>query len=51
MTPACALTGNRTGDPLVCRLAVNPLSHTSPGPSFSFSFFYNFYLLIFTEKT
>ena len=26
---ACALTGNRTGDPLVCRLALSPLSHTS----------------------
>ena len=39
-TQACALTGNRTGDPLACRLALNPLSHTSqsfhhhfiPGP-------------------
>ena len=28
-TQACALTGNRTGDPLVCRPALNPLSHTS----------------------
>ena len=27
---ACALTGNRTCDPLVCRLALNPLSQ--PGP-------------------
>ena len=26
---ACALTGNRTGDPLVHRLALNLLSHTS----------------------
>ena len=26
-TQSCALTGNRTGDPLVQRLAVNPLSH------------------------
>ena len=30
-TQACVLTGNRTGDPLVCRLALNPLSHTSQG--------------------
>ena len=28
-TQACALTGNRTGDLLVCRPAHNPLSHTS----------------------
>ena len=28
---ACALTGNRTGNPLVHRLALNPLSHTSQG--------------------
>ena len=36
-TQACVLTGNRTGDPLVLRLALNPLSHTSQGlvsPSF-----------------
>ena len=33
-TQACALTGNQTGDPLVCRLALNPLSHTSQGWSF-----------------
>ena len=30
-TQACALTGNRTGDPLVHRPALNPLSHTSQG--------------------
>ena len=28
---ACALTGNQTSDPLVHRLALNPLSHTSQG--------------------
>ena len=28
-TQACALTGNQTGNPLLCRLALNPLSHTS----------------------
>ena len=30
-TQACALTGNRTSNPLVCRPALNPLSHTSRG--------------------
>ena len=30
-TQACALTGNWTSDPLVLRLALNPLSHTSQG--------------------
>ena len=30
-TQTCALTGNRTDDPLVHRLALNPLSHTSRG--------------------
>ena len=28
-TQACALTGNQTSDPLVCRAVLNPLSHTS----------------------
>ena len=28
-TQACVLTGNRTNDPLVHRLALNPLNHTS----------------------
>ena len=36
VTQACALTGNRTGDPLICRPALNPLSHTSQGWSFFF---------------
>ena len=35
-TQACALTGNGTGDPLVSRQAVNPLSHTSQGSAFFF---------------
>ena len=30
-TPVCALTGNRTSDLLVHRLALSPLSHTSQG--------------------
>ena len=29
--PACALTGNRTSDPVVCRWALSPWSHTSQG--------------------
>ena len=33
-TQARALTGNRTSDPLVCRLAQNPLSHASRGSLF-----------------
>ena len=35
-TQACALTGNQTHDPLVCRLALNPLSHTSQGRTLTF---------------
>ena len=31
ITQACALTGNRTSNPLVRRLTLNPLSHTSQG--------------------
>ena len=30
----CALTRNRTSNPLVCRLALNPLRHTSQGSFF-----------------
>ena len=30
-TQACALTGNWTSDPLIRRLALNPLSHTRQG--------------------
>ena len=30
-TQTCAQTGNQTGNPLVCRPALNPLSHTSQG--------------------
>ena len=33
-TQACALTGNETGNPWVCRLAFNPLSHTNHQESF-----------------
>ena len=38
-TQACALTGNQTGDPLVHRLALNPLSCTSQG-SFLILYFF-----------
>ena len=34
-TPACAPAGNQTHDLLVCRPALNPLSHTSQGFSFT----------------
>ena len=37
-TQACALTGNQTRDPLVHRLVLSPLSHTSQG---SFVLSYN----------
>ena len=33
-TQTCALTGNQTSDPLVLRLVLNPLSHTSQGRKF-----------------
>ena len=35
-TQACTLPGNRTGDLLVCRPALNPLSHTSQGTKVAF---------------
>ena len=31
--PGMCPTGIQTGNPLVCRLVLNPLSHTSQGPS------------------
>ena len=34
----CALTGNRTGDPLVHKSAFNPLSHTSQGRNYFLKF-------------
>ena len=37
-TQACALTGNRTRDPLVCRYALNPLNHTSQGSCLNFPY-------------
>ena len=36
-TQACALTGNRTSDPLVHRPALSPLSYTSQGNRNSFN--------------
>ena len=41
-TQSCALTGNRTSDPLVHRLALNPLSHTSQGQKTHFWHGYNY---------
>ena len=40
-TQACALTGNRTGDPLVRRPVLNPLSNTSQG-IYCISFYFVF---------
>ena len=42
-TQARALTRNRTSDPLVCRPALNPLSHTSQGSVSSF-YFYKYWI-------
>ena len=36
---ACVLSGNRISDPLVCRLVLNPLSHTSQGQLLIFLIF------------
>ena len=38
-TQACALTGNRTSDPLVHRWALSPLSHTSQSFFFPAGFY------------
>ena len=35
-TQACALTGNRTSDPLFCRPVLSPLSYSSQGPVLNF---------------
>ena len=40
-TQTCALTGNRIHDPLVHRLVLNPLSHTSQGCISSFTGLYS----------
>ena len=39
---AHALTGDRTGDPLVCRPALDPLNHTSQGRKLLFGNKYRF---------
>ena len=44
-TQTCALTGNRTDDPLVCRPALNPLSHTGQGLFMGFIFLSLFSIL------
>ena len=36
VTQPCALAGNRTGNPLVCRPMLNPLSYTSQGRNLIF---------------
>ena len=42
-TPACALTGNQAGHPLVLRPALNPLSHSSQGMEIDLGDEYNFH--------
>ena len=59
-TQACALTGNRTSDPLIRRLALNPLSHPSRGckPTFapayivshSVGFLFTFLMALFAAQ-
>ena len=44
-TQACALTGNQTGDLLVLRPVLNPLSHTSQGHRSVYTFFPQPFLL------
>ena len=39
-TQACALTGIRTHNPLLCSPVLNPLSHISQGHTFLFQFDY-----------
>ena len=47
-TQACALTGNRTSDPLVLRPALNPLSYTSQGRCYLLKDLnYRFFFLLF----
>ena len=41
-TQACALTGNRTGDPLVLRPVLSPLSHTNQAPNSISSYIFVF---------
>ena len=45
VTQARALPGNRTGDPLVCRPELNPVSHTSQGQNLFFFPYLFIYLL------
>ena len=40
-TQACALTGNPAGDPLICGLALNQLSHTSQGTFIFFNIMFS----------
>ena len=44
-TQACALTGNQTGDPLVHRLELSPLSHTSQCKTYEIFISGTFHLL------
>ena len=48
-TQACAMTGNRTGEPLVHRLVLNPLSHTSQDRTFFFLLKINLHWHLITQ--
>ena len=49
ITQACTLTGNQTGDPLVHRPTLNPLSHTSQGTMDLFKVYKSVAVSAFTE--
>ena len=47
---SCARTENRTGNPQVRRLALNPLSHTSQGLFIYLKQFFKDYIYLFLER-
>ena len=50
-TQACALTGNWTGDPLIHKPGLNPLSYTSQGTKTKFLFYYIKYRKLIEDFT
>ena len=49
-TQACALTGNRTGDPLICRSAINPLSYSNQGQHVILILFHILYFTLYYDN-
>ena len=47
---ACALAGNQTGDPLLHRPVLNPLSHTIQGCVVEYLIWKNYDLIFVVEK-